>query len=237
MEQQGSGVISPNDLMTKLAQAKKIMNKVDSGNYKTGQIDENILRSSPEDNMKNLPKRPQQRVQQRPQQNINTEYDEPNFDNQLVEDVDPSRMNVSQPYDVDKINKSKLPESIKRAMIEHPIAQPTISITDGLDMKIIQGAKRLMEQDNPKPVNKKQIPVQEQKRSQPTPQMETSNRSSSDLINTLMPIMENMIRKVMDEKLNQLLGAQKTQSINENLVLKVGDSIFKGKITGVQSSK
>jgi hypothetical protein len=234
MEQQGSGVISPTDLMTKLAQAKKIMNKVDSGNYKTGQIDENVLRSTPEDNMKNSPKRPQQRLQQRSQQNMIPEYDDSAFDNQLVEDVDPSRMNVSQPFDINKINNSKLPESIKRAMIEHPIAQPSISITDGLDMKIIQGAKRLMEQDNPKPVIKKPQPIQEQRRSQPT---ETSNQSSSDLINTLMPIMENMIRKVMDEKLNQLLGAQKTQSINENLVLKVGDSIFKGKITGVQSSK
>jgi biotin-(acetyl-CoA carboxylase) ligase len=97
-------------------------------------------------------------------------------------------------------------------------------------MKIIQGAKRLMEQDNPSPRKK---PIQEQsQRHQSEPQV-----STNDLIKTLMPIMENMIRKVMDEKLTQLLTAQKTQSINENLVLKVGDSIFKGKITGVESSK
>jgi hypothetical protein len=41
----------------------------------------------------------------------------------------------------------------------------------------------------------------------------------------------------MDEKLNQILTASTTSSINENLVLKVGDSIFKGKITGVNKSK
>ena len=41
----------------------------------------------------------------------------------------------------------------------------------------------------------------------------------------------------MDEKLTQILSAQQTQSINENLVLKVGDSIFKGKITGVNKAK
>jgi hypothetical protein len=50
-------------------------------------------------------------------------------------------------------------------------------------------------------------------------------------------IIENTVRKVMDEKLTQILSAQQTQSINENLVLKVGDSIFKGKITGVNKAK
>jgi hypothetical protein len=50
-------------------------------------------------------------------------------------------------------------------------------------------------------------------------------------------LIENTIRKVLDEKLNQLLSAQQTSSINENLVLKVGDSIFKGKITGVNKAK
>jgi hypothetical protein len=45
------------------------------------------------------------------------------------------------------------------------------------------------------------------------------------------------VRKVMDEKLNQILSAYQTTTLNETLVLKVGDSIFKGKITGVNSSK
>jgi hypothetical protein len=57
----------------------------------------------------------------------------------------------------------------------------------------------------------------------------------------LVPIIENIVRKtvteILDAKLNQILTAQQTLSINENLVLKVGDSIFKGKITGVNKSK
>ena len=56
-------------------------------------------------------------------------------------------------------------------------------------------------------------------------------------MNSISILIENAVRKVMDEKLNQILTAQQTQSINENLVLKVGDSIFKGKITGVNKSK
>jgi hypothetical protein len=56
-------------------------------------------------------------------------------------------------------------------------------------------------------------------------------------MNAIAVLIENTVRKVMDEKLNQILTAQTTASINENLVLKVGDSIFKGKITGVNKSK
>jgi molybdopterin-binding protein len=60
-------------------------------------------------------------------------------------------------------------------------------------------------------------------------------------INQLKPIIENIVRKtvteILDTKLNQILTAQQTLSINENLVLKVGDSVFKGKITGVNKSK
>jgi hypothetical protein len=33
---QGQGVISSNDLMHKLVQAKKVMNKVDGGNFERG---------------------------------------------------------------------------------------------------------------------------------------------------------------------------------------------------------
>lgn len=211
MEQTGGGVISQNDLMTKLAQAKKVMNKVDGGKSKPNHINEERARYS-------------------------DDYDDSNeFDMNQLQIYDQTQhltenMNVSRsPYNVDKINQSRLPDSIKKAMIERPISQPDISLSDGIDMKIINGARRLIEQDTP---NFKKKPLQEQTRQTQQPQVLTN-----DLITSLMPIMENMIRKVMDEKLNQILSAQQTQSINENLVLKVGDSIFKGKITGVNKAK
>lgn len=218
--EQGNGVISPNDLMKKLAQAKKVMNKVETGNFEKGQVNEQILLSNPEDiDMSQF--------------NQSAHLSENMVDGEVTNYGDASRFNVNKPLDVDRVNKSKLPDAIKKAMIEHPIAQPEISLTDGIDMKIIQGAKRLMEQENPNP--KKKV-IQEQKPVQHV-QHPQSQVSSSDIVNTLIPIMENMIRKVMDEKLNQILTAQQTQSINENLVLKVGDSVFKGKITGVNKSK
>ena len=39
----GNGAITSNDLMQKLVNAKKVMNKVDSGNYERGNIDEAAL--------------------------------------------------------------------------------------------------------------------------------------------------------------------------------------------------
>jgi len=191
MSQQG--VISQNDLMHKLVQAKKVMNKVDGGNYQRGQIDESILRSAPEDVMNNT------QMQSNPSVQRQT-----------------GTPNISQ------IQNSKLPEAIKRAMIENPI--PQISLNDTLDMDFVKGAKRLMEQEgvSTKPSQSKQT---------------TNNNGGSIDMNAIAVLIENTVRKVMDEKLNQILTASQTSTINENLVLKVGDSIFKGKITGVNKAK
>jgi len=186
----GQGVISQNDLMSKLVNAKKVMNKVDGGNFERGHINEALLLSDPEEVMKNQNPSPTQ------------------------------RMNQGSPS-IDKINNSKLPDAIKRAMIENPI--PQISLNDTLDMDFIKGAKRLMEQEG----------VATRPSAQPKQTIVNNNID----MNAIAVLIENVVRKVMDEKLNQILTASTTSSINENLVLKVGDSIFKGKITGVNKAK
>ena len=183
MSQLLNGPITSNDLMQRLAQAKKVMNKVDSGNYEKGNVSESAFL---------VPQEP-------------AEYKE-----QQV-----------KPVSIDKIQNSKLPDAIKKAMMENPI--PQISLSDSLDMDFVKGAKRLMEQEGVST-----------KKSQP--QQRQSVGSGIDM-NAIAILIENTVRKVMDEKLNQILTAQQTQSINENLVLKVGDSVFKGKITGVNKSK
>jgi len=186
--QQGNGVVSPQELMERLVKAKKVMNKVDTGNFEKGHVNEDILKSSPED------------VQQ-------------------MISSSPSLNKQKPAINVDKINNSKLPDVIKKAMIENPI--PQISLNDSIDMDFVKGAKRLMEKEG---LSKKQDTKH------------TIVNNNVD-INSLTIVIENIIRKVMDEKLNQILSAQQTSSINENLVLKVGDSIFKGKITGVNKAK
>jgi hypothetical protein len=189
---QGQGTISSNDLMKKLVQAKKVMNKVDGGNFERGHINETALFSDPEELMNS----------QVPQQ--------------------PNTRAVGTPS-MDKIQNSKLPDAIKKAMMENPIQQ--ISLNDTLDMDFVKGAKRLMEEEGVST-----------RKSQPQQRQQVSTSGNIDM-NAIAVLIENTVRKVMDEKLNQILSAQQTQSINENLVLKVGDSIFKGKITGVNKSK
>lgn len=180
MSQLLNGPISSNDLMQRLTQAKKVMNKVDSGNFERGQVSENVYMSS----------------------------DEPIQQEQPVKRVP-----------VDKIQNSKLPDAIKKAMIENPI--PQISLSESLDMDFVKGAKKLMEKEG---------------LSKPTQATSKVSNPGMDM-NAIAVLIENTVRKVMDEKLNQILSAQQTQSINENLVLKVGDSVFKGKITGVNKAK
>jgi hypothetical protein len=128
-------------------------------------------------------------------------------------------------FDVSRIQNSKLPDAIKKAMMENPISQ--ISLGDTLDMDFVKGAKRLIEQEN-----RANNPSQPKKQTKPA----QSVGGNIDM-NAIAVLIENTIRKVMDEKINQILTAQTTSTINENLVLKVGDSIFKGKITGVNKSK
>lgn len=190
---QGQGSISSNDLMMKLVQAKKVMNKVEGGNFERGHVNESMLLSDPEEFMSN----------QEPRQVSTKPVASPNSD---------------------RIQNSKLPDAIKKAMMENPIQQ--ISLNDTLDMDFIKGAKRLMEQEG---VGTKKQTQQSQ------PQRQTSGGNID--MNAIAVLIENTVRKVMDEKLNQILTASTTSSINENLVLKVGDSIFKGKITGVNKAK
>jgi hypothetical protein len=195
-----TGPISANDLMAKLAKASKVMQKVEGGDFSRGNVNEAML----SDGYDNSGEYAQQSFQQ-PQVQQNN-YSTPDFD-------------------VSKIQNSKLPDAIKKAMMENPISQ--ISLGETLDMDFVKGAKRLIEQENrannPSKSNQQSKSVQ--------------NVGGNIDMNAIAVLIENTVRKVMDEKLNQILTASTTSSINENLVLKVGDSIFKGKITGVNKSK
>ena len=196
---EAKGAISSNDLMMKLVNAKKVMNKVDSGNYSKGNIDESIIGSDPEELMRS--QSPKTETQQ--------------------------NRSVQAPINEDKINSSKLPDAIKRAMIENPI--PQISLNDSLDMDFIEGAKKLMVKEG---LASKQPNQPTQQRTNVTP-----NQFNGDIAAIIRETIKDTLEEIVDRKLELILNASKTASINENLVLKVGDSIFRGKITGVNKVK
>jgi len=189
--------ISEDELAQKLANSRKIMRKVDTGEYEKGNINEKILRSDPEELLKETTSVRQSKIAGLP---------------------------VGVPS-IDKIRRSKLPDAIKTAMIENPIASPEISLSDNLSMSLINKAKKLMTEDNGS--NQSSIqPIQTRE------QFRTESMPSN-----LETIIENVIRRVLDEKLTQILNAQAGTTLNENLAIKVGDSIFTGKITKVKNTK
>jgi len=191
--------ISAEDLMTKLVNAKKVMTKVDGGDYTKGNIDESVLQQNASDAVSQIEKKP------------NTKNVATNVVNE------------------DKINNSKLPDSIKQAMINNPIpTMDQISLGDGLDMGLLEGAKKLMEKEG----------MSSPKKSTPnTKQVISESPNNSDLQSLIKETIKDTLEEIVDRKLELILTASKTASINETLVLKVGDSIFKGKITGVNKSK
>ena len=194
------GAINENDLMMKLVNAKKVMNKVDSGNYTKGNVSDSFTQTPEE----------------------------------LMNSQEPARINQNrQPVvgvNESRIRESKLPDAIKNAMIEHPIQQ--ISLNDSLDMGIIEGAKKLMEREG-----LKSKPQQTNQHVSNNSQVQTSSSLNEDIKSLIRETIKDTLEEIIDKKLNLILTAQQTASINENLVLKVGDSIFKGKITGVNKSK
>lgn len=192
--------ISANDLMTKLVNAKKVMSKVDGGDYTKGNIDESVLQRNASDAVSQIESKPNTR-------NV-----------------------ASNVVNEDRINNSKLPDSIKQAMINNPIpTMDQISLGDGLDMDLLKGAKKLMEREGmstPKTITPPK-----------TNNVITEGLGNSDLKSLIKETIKDTLEEIVDRKLDLILTASTTASINENLVLKVGDSIFKGKITGVNKSK
>jgi len=182
------GPISKDDLMHRLVKSKMVMEKVDTGSYSTGNINQNDLVDD------------------------SVDY--------LEESVDLEPRKINHIIDEERVKNSKLPDAIKRVMIENPI--PKISLNDDLD--IVKGAKRLMQKES-------------MKNNTPSKTIAKAPSTANIDTNLLTNLIENIVRKVMDEKLNQILTAQQNMTINENLMIKVGDSVFKGKITGVNKSK
>jgi len=201
------GRISADELSQKLVNARKVMKKVDGGNFEKGAINEKVLRSDPE---------------------------------ALMTENAPTVKSTTKPVavpDASRINQSKLPDNIKKAMLENPI--PQIGLNDSLDMNFVEKTRQLMQEDG-QYVTPSTAPSTAPS-SQPVKSPTTMKLSSSDLTRTLTPIIENIIRKTLDEivdrKLTQLLAAQVGNTLNENLAIKVGDTIFTGKITKSKSAK
>jgi hypothetical protein len=128
-----------------------------------------------------------------------------------------NRMSSETPTE-DRIYNSKLPDEIKRLMIEHPIQQPNMGASNGsvLSNELIEKASRLMN------TNAKGDLVQ-----QPRKQQVSESTSNGDLKKIIRETMEEVLKE------NGLLTESESKS-NELFRFRVGDHIFEGKIVRVK---
>jgi len=115
---------------------------------------------------------------------------------------------------VDAIKNSKLPDAIKKLMIEHPIVPPQMQTGPTLSNELVEKASRLMKdskQNNITPTaSQQQIP---------------SN------IPNLEKMVENAVRKVLKE---EGLLTESEEKTSEVFSFKVGKHIFEGKVTKIK---
>lgn len=215
--------ISMDELSQKLVASRKIMSKVDNGDFEKGAISENMIESIPDEQLVAAP----------PQDGYVHGNEAP---------VNKSLHKSPRPITEDKVNQSKLPDNIKKAMLENPI--PQIGLDSTLDMDFVEKTRKLMEADGTKVPRRKVNEGQQTRPATQTAQAPVAKKSTAtigDLERRLTPIIENVIRKTLDEivdrKLTQILSAAQGQTINENLAIKVGETIFTGKLTKTKSVK
>jgi hypothetical protein len=168
------------------------------------------------------------------------DFDVPNAKYNIPQEFLQESPSMSQPYlselpkvntkpvgvpTVDAIKSSKLPDEIKRLMIEHPIAQAQqqgggATLSDDL----IERASRLMKNEN----SNNYIPESVKPKTQQQPQTQSTSQIDYKLI-------KKMIREAVDEALQENgLMVESSEKANEMLSFKVGKHLFEGKVTKIK---
>lgn len=196
---------SENDLIQKLMISKKIMDKHNG-----------MSRNQTGGATYNIPSNPELQEFTAPQASYNIPQE---F---MMESKQIQPQQKSSPKD--KILSSKLPDEIKKLMIEHPIAQPDNLKGPSLSEDLIEKAARLMNVD----ASGKQVgpPITKQRTS-----VETNINFDEDMI-------RNIVRETVQEVLSENgLLVESVSKSNDIFSFKVGKHIFEGKVTKIKKVK
>lgn len=121
---------------------------------------------------------------------------------------------------VDAIKNSRLPDEIKRLMIEHPIAQPQQQQSATLSNDLIEKASRLMKSGTnnyvPDSAKQKQQPIKE---------------SSNLDVSKIQQMIEAAVEKALQK--NGMI-VESTEKTGEVFSFRVGKHIFEGKVTKIK---
>ena len=127
----------------------------------------------------------------------------------------------TQPVTEDRIMSSKLPDEIKKLMIEHPINQPSHTTSPTLSNELVEKASRLMG------VQKQNV-SESKKQNGPLPKhIERPSIDKSEIASIVRETVEEVLRE------NGLL-IESTQRTKDNFTFKVGNHIFEGKLTKIK---
>lgn len=140
----------------------------------------------------------------------------------------------TKPMDENRIINSKLPDEIKRLMIEQPIVQPSgLNVSANISEEVIQGAQRLMNLNSNKI---SEMPKNISEQINLTPQSNgTSNININEIKTMLRDIVRDTVRDVVREELKDAgMLVESTTNSNEVIQFKVGNHLFIGKVTKVK---
>lgn len=168
-------------------------------------------------------------------ENINATYNIPN--DVLQQTQAPTQpkiqqqVNLGQPINEDAITNSKLPDEIKKLMLENPIVQPQMG-GPVLSDEIIEGASRLMNNHGVPQIGSLQNEGN-------TISTNTSSISTNnDLKQMIRDVVRDTVRDVVKEELqNAGLLSESTKKTNETLSLRVGNHVFEGKVLKIKKVK
>jgi hypothetical protein len=202
---------SENELMQKLMISKKIMDKhnnIERGQSRSINMGENSFSS------------PMVEDYQAPsaKYNIPQEF--------MGEQKMPSQPKAYGAPTEDRIVNSKLPEEIKKLMIEHPIQQPNMGMSSNsvLSNELVEKASRLMKTDA------KGDPFKENG-AQTKAISENYTKSTSSDIEMIRQVVRETVEEVLSE--NGLLIESESKS-SDMFKFRVGQHLFEGKVLKIK---
>ena len=139
-----------------------------------------------------------------------------------------SSFDPSYPIDESRIKNSKLPDEIKKVMIEQPIVQPS-SMNGGsiISEDVIEGAQRLMNLN--RSTTEQQIPKSH------TTNQQTPYFNMNEIKSMIRDVVRDTVRDVVQEELRQSgMIVESTTNSNDTIQFKVGNHLFIGKVTKVK---
>jgi DUF917 family protein len=122
---------------------------------------------------------------------------------------------------IDAIKNSRLPDEIKKLMMEHPISQPQ-QANPTLSNDLVERAARLMKENPGGYVPESAKPKQQAQASQPTGNIDYK-------------VLQKMINEAVNNALKENgLLMESSEKTNEVFSFKVGKHIFEGKVTKIK---